>query len=120
MTAETSRPDIRWADVADTLRHFGVTYRQFDYWARMGYLGDDLIPHGSGIPRDITPMAIRRAAVMGALIEMGFATGDLAALYAHRLAENGDAVMDTAYLTVRFEFNDWGHLPAPTEEDTAP
>lgn len=59
----------------------GITYRQFDYWVRRGYLKVHSEGFGSGYPREVTLREVEVARLMGELTAAGI---DVVA--AHRLA----------------------------------
>ena len=51
----------------------GITYRQLDYWVRIGYLRPDNPEPGSGISRDWSDHELAVARTMGILIRAGLA-----------------------------------------------
>lgn len=57
------------AGVTEVLRALGITYRQLDYWARMGYIHVDGSNAGSGSRRRFTPDDIDRLAVIAAMAD---------------------------------------------------
>jgi hypothetical protein len=71
---------LRSVDVASVA---GVTYRQLDYWARNGLLGDELVGHGSGGRRTWKPEHVALAAGLGMLAGLN-ATLDVLALFVER------------------------------------
>ncbi len=56
--------------VANTKRELGITYRQLDYWVRLGLL-KPLHLGGSGINREWTRAELEVARLMGRLVAAG-------------------------------------------------
>lgn len=56
---------------ADVCRLAGVTYRQLDYWHRMGLYPDQPRPRGSGIARTWSPRHVAVTALWGCLYRLG-------------------------------------------------
>jgi hypothetical protein len=78
-----------WSQIGPLLAEWHVSYRQFDYWDKQGYLGERLERHGSGTPRDVPWSMVQRAAVMGVLVHAGL-TVELAQMFARRRVTLGD------------------------------
>lgn len=55
-----------------TIQVEGVSYRQLDYWARVGHLRPTEPTPGSGIAREWTETEIAVASLMGRLTNAGF------------------------------------------------
>jgi hypothetical protein len=68
---------------ADVCRIAGVTYRQLDYWARLGHFGDALIGQGSGGRRSWRPEHVALSCGLGMLASLN-ATNDVLALFVER------------------------------------
>lgn len=62
---------------AEAIETAGITYRQFDYWWRMGWVGDGSEP-GSGGRRDLDEAQLVRLRRLAALVNTGLRP-DLAA-----------------------------------------
>ncbi len=62
-----------------------VSYRQIDYWARQGWLGDGAAAQGSGSRRQLDREAVVRVVHIMRLREIGF-TAEAAAVIAARPA----------------------------------
>ena len=83
----------------------GITYRQLDYWARRGFLGDQLVDGpGSGKWRWLTDGEQRLTVVLCDLVRAGF-PAELAATVAPHLVAGGTAHVG------RFTL----HAPPPVE-----
>ena len=61
-----------WVSTVELLRLAGITYRQADYWTRLGFLRawPEGTP-GSGQARAYSPHELRVAVVLGALVQAG-------------------------------------------------
>lgn len=69
----------------DVLLKTGVTYRQFDYWCRVGWVVLEGSPEpGSGRYRNITPVVTAQLMVMKELVDFGMSPR-VAALAAERV-----------------------------------
>jgi hypothetical protein len=67
------------------VRLSGLTYRQVDYWARVGVLLPDGEPTpGSGVQRVYTAAGVARARALGRLVGLGMPVGLAAHLVDHR------------------------------------
>jgi len=100
---------------ADVCRQAGVTYRQLDYWHRMGLFPDVPTGPGSGTPREWSARHVAVAALWGCLYRLGadYATVASMAEWAAELpgpwtgmlvvtphpGEAGREVSDTPHLT---------------------
>lgn len=58
------------SSVKDAVYGAGITYRQFDYWWRMGWIGDGSEP-GQGHRRKLTPEQVSRIRKLAALVNAG-------------------------------------------------
>lgn len=58
-------------ELAARLREAGVTYRQFDYWLRHGYVPNADPTPGTGYRREITAEQAEHLRIMGALVAAG-------------------------------------------------
>lgn len=76
-----------WASSVDLMAATGATYRQVDYWTRVGYLRPPEPTPGSGAQRAYPPAEVRVAALMVALVNAGVEVG--AAALAARTARVG-------------------------------
>jgi hypothetical protein len=65
---------------ADVCRQAGVTYRQLDYWQRMGLYPDLPRVHGCGIAREWAPRHVAITALWGCLFRLGADHGTLASM----------------------------------------
>lgn len=70
----TTAPD-GWASSVDLMRLTGITYRQVDYWTRLGWLRPPEPTPGQGAQRYFPPAEIRVAAIMSALVRAGVEPG---------------------------------------------
>ena len=83
-----------WANTAELLKAAAITYRQADYWTRLGYLRPWPEPTpGSGTFRAYSPHEVRVATIMGALVGAGLDVG--AAHAAARQAYLSDTTWST-------------------------
>lgn len=76
-----------WATSVDLMRLTGATYRQVDYWSRVGYLRPPEPTPGSGAQRVFSPTEVQVAYLMVALTNAGVEVG--AAALAARTARVG-------------------------------
>lgn len=61
---------MRTGELKDLYRSLGITYRQFDHWWRMGWIGDGSTP-GSGHDRALTDRQVQRIRLMAELVNAG-------------------------------------------------
>ncbi len=66
---------------AEVMKRAGCTYRQLDYWSRMGYL--DGAQPGSGNARDWTGAQADEAATLARLVASGFTVAAAVDIKAH-------------------------------------
>jgi len=65
---------------ADVCRQAGVTYRQLDYWHRMGLYPDVPARPGSGVSREWHPRHVAVTALWGCLFRLGADYSTLASM----------------------------------------
>lgn len=90
--SEVQGPDLEpWVRGADVPGRAGITYRQFDYWVRRGFLNVQREPGaGSGVPRLVHWREVQVARLMGELTAVGVEP-EVAAAAARQLQEGGAA-----------------------------
>lgn len=64
-----------WVSTTDLMALTGITYRQADYWTRLGWLRPPEPTPGSGAQRYYPPAEQRVAAIMAALVAAGLEPG---------------------------------------------
>lgn len=107
MSAEPETPAAPvWGDVAADMAALGVTYRRFNHWINRGYLGTDpgFTHPGTGYTRRLDDVTLRRAAAMGALLQIGITPGWYASAVAEQLAERGSFEITMPSIAARLEF----------------
>lgn len=67
----TATLDARTYRTADVVAFTGATYRQIDYWCRVGLLDPEGDGRGSGIVRRWAPEDVRAALIIAALARLG-------------------------------------------------
>jgi len=92
----------------------GITYRQLDYWARVGLLRPENNARGSGRPRNWPETELAVAVIIGELRALGVEL-HVAARLARDLAESGSCSLSPKYTLIRHD-DDWprrdGHAKA--------
>lgn len=97
----------------------GITYRQLDYWSRVGYLTERSPGAGSGSLRDYTDTETAVAVRMGALVRAGVEPVDahwVARVMVERHLDELEATFcDAPELTITYRYRP----PHPPQGETA-
>lgn len=91
---------------AEDLLEVGLTYRQVDYWTRMGWLRADNPECGTGRVRRYPRGEVQVAKLMAALVT----EGEMSPGKASAAARNGGWLADGMWLAIRrddLELGDW-------------